>query len=107
MPLITQIERDGENIELRWGDFHIAAMIIASEMDSGSKKLFGTWRPKGTMIEIDQSTSFSLVMYPIIAASKLGKGSYTLKSDWTFRDVMDGEVLELKAGDVLKAWRSF
>jgi hypothetical protein len=45
VPLHTSITRDGERLSLRWSDFHVAAMAVASTVDDPSHpeaRLFAT-----------------------------------------------------------------
>lgn len=115
MPLITEIKRDGKAMKLAWGGFHIAAMVYAVTIDSGkgpfknnaavqeeAKKLM----EKQGSIGVTPSDAFSLSMYPVIGATPLNDGPYTMKSEITFLDTADGEVLVLKPGDILSAWRN-
>jgi len=116
MPLNTAIVRDGELVQLRWGDFHRAAMIIAASVDSGqgpfrkntAEAVLGdagygtTEKPVG----ISGRISFTLVTYPAMAATPMDSDGYVLTHDFVFGDCMDGEIFELKAGDRLIAYRS-
>lgn len=115
MPLNTQILRDGEIMKLRWGGFHVAAMVMAASADSGEgpykdmpafvKEARALMAKQGS-IGVNPGDVFSLTNYYIIAETPLNSGDYTLKEAWSFQDNVDGELLELKPGDVLKAYRS-
>lgn len=124
MPLITQVIRDGKSVPLRWGDFHVAAMVIASAIDSGKgpfkvNTLEGILRPNPGAhaalnyphdpITITPADSFGLCSYPVLAASSLdcGRKGYTLKSEHHFMDSQDGEDFRLLPGDILVAYREW
>lgn len=123
MPLNTQIERKGEALPVRWGEFHVACMVLAAAWDSGEGPFTDNTDPRdrdekpkfANGDELDYPVEpypvsprevFNLVMYPIISATPLNSGEYVLKREHRFVDVTDGEVLELLPGDVLKAWRN-
>lgn len=109
MPLFTQIERDGETLTLNWCDFHVASMILAAAWDSGIGPFVENAPPEGFEehpVGVTPKDCFNLVMYPVIAATPLNKGDYTLTKDFKFVDTTDGEELNLLRGDVLRAWRS-
>lgn len=137
MPLHTSIRRDGEPLELHWGEFHVAAMAIAAACDDPTHpeaKLFAepTDRPDfawpATQEEagtdtpaewlgkdessypevpcpITRKDSWQIASYPYLAMTPLNSGSYTLKREHKFVDVMDGEILHLLPGDELLAAR--
>ena len=113
MPLETRIIRGGKPLSLRWGGFHIAAMVIAAAADSGQ----GPWEDntlagiyQGTEPDgpapVTRSMMFDLTAYHVIGATPLNEGSYTLKGAYTFVDAADGEILELCEGDRLVAYRA-
>lgn len=83
MALRTAIIRDDEPVRLPngWGWWHVECMAkaIRAEEDQPDLALFD--------------------------ALCLQDGRYTLTRGHTFTDPDDGEVLVLKTGDVLKAWR--
>jgi|SRR5215469_1642576 len=119
MPLNTQIIRNGENLSLRWGGFHVAAMAIASTLDQPlsewklweapekvQESIAGQGYPENPM-PITPSMAFSLADYGALSLTPLNEGSYTLTQTHRFIDVTDDEVLELLPGDVLRAWREF
>lgn len=155
MPLNTEIIRDGETLKLRWGAFHITAMVIAASIDSGEspfkgmkkghryykhnyKLLTGHDYPgefhssecfkdmdnpeariqdendpmlcaicgKVLPIIITRGDTFQITSYLTIGATPLNNGEYALKSDYEFLDATDGEILQLKAGDKLIAYRT-
>jgi len=114
MPLDTQIKRNGKLLAMPegWGGFHVAAMVFAASMDSGEgpfpdNSLMGIYKTDdhSARLGVSQRDVWSLVDYSAIGRTPLNMGSYTLKADYTFVDNMDGEVLDLKAGDVLMAYR--
>jgi hypothetical protein len=115
MPLNTQIVRNGKPLEICWGGFHVAAMVLAVTMDSGegpfapeacSKKgMYGVDDPDALM-NINPAQSFSLVEYGAIGATPLNTGAYTLIGTYVFQDTSDGEVFTLLPGDVLSAYRN-
>jgi hypothetical protein len=80
MPLHTQIERDGQPLELRWGWWHVQCMQEAAILDVS--KDWGIEAPW-------EQTPLYL------------KGVQMLHNGVTFEDPSDGEILELKPGDVL------
>src|SRR5262245_23120733 len=101
MPLNTQILRDGEELSLRWGEFHVAAMTLASAWDSGEGELAKTcpppadYNPAEEAYSLDPGETFLLATYHVIGETPLNSGSYTLKGPHTFHDPTDGEVLSL------------
>lgn len=115
MPLNTQIIRDGEPLSLRWGGFHVAAMVYAATIDSGVGPFVDNdsvrtdalrlMEEQGA-IAISPSDAFSLMDYGVLAATPLNDGEYTMvEYDLKFIDMMDGEEFEIKKGDVLAAGR--
>jgi hypothetical protein len=115
MPLNTRIKRDGKVLPLKWGGFHVAAMVIAASADSGAgpyedmkgfvEEARSLMKEQGT-IGISPGTVFKLTDYPIIGATPLRAKAYVLKERWKFTDMVDGETLELLPGDELSAWRT-
>ena len=117
MPLNTLIERDGKPLVLRWGDFHLCAMVFAASWDSGKGIFEDNTEPpmeepeyvnkpgRGPLGHYIQPSMSFLIGYHHIGATPLNDGSYTLKKNYTFVDAYDGEILELKAGDVLSMSR--
>ena len=120
-PLSTRITRDGEPLSLRWGQFHIAAMIYAVSWDSGEGPFEMNEPPKYLVrpsdgdemplnypeepCPISPPEAFHIVRDSVIAATALNDRPYTLKKEHRFIDVTDGEVLHLLPGDVLEATR--
>lgn len=118
MPLNTQIIRDGQELTLRWGGFHVAAMVLAAALDSGKgpfddNTLAGLYEDGSELpdypdepIPVSRKDVFSLMSYGALAATPLGDGRYILKGRHHFVDIADGEDLVLQPGDVLVAQRS-
>lgn len=116
MPLNTAITRDGELLSLRWGDFHVAAMIMAASFDSGKgpyKDMEAATAEALELMErqgciaISGSDAFQLASYGVIGQTPLNSSDYTVVNhDWKFLDKMDGEEFEIKKGDVLSMSRS-
>jgi hypothetical protein len=112
MPLNTQIIRDGKPLPIKWGHFHVAAMVVAAAADSGEGPwvdnslagIFPDGEP-GDEIVVSRDDTFRLVSYPVIACTPLNHGVYILKHAYTFRDAADGERLELHEDDTLLASR--
>lgn len=116
-PVVTQIIRDGKPLALRWGDFHIAAMIWASVWDSGIGP-FESNDPPGFYDDgeghvfparypelaapITPDDSFAIVRRDVIVETPLRHGRYVLKREHRFIDMTDGEVLHLLPADVLR-----
>jgi len=111
MPLGTEIKRKNRTVKVRWGEFHVAAMMIASVMETDNpiwddlRKEIKEKMGDGP-ITIGGRDAYSLVAYHIIAQTPLNDGEYILKEDHEFLDPMDGEVFKLKAGDKLLCWRN-
>ena len=117
MPLNTQIIRDGEPLKMPngWGGFHVAAMVIAASFDSGrgpykdmesfKEEVEGLLEKQGA-IGINQSDVWQLMDYGTLSMTPLNEGEWTMTREMRFQDNTDGEILELKAGDVLRAYRS-
>jgi hypothetical protein len=117
MPLNTVIERDERALELRWGGFHVAAMVCAVSWDTGAGIFVDNTEPEMETVTKEDGTEvtahvispknvFEFVDYSRLGATKLGHSPVVLQKDYTFFDMMDGEVFELKAGDKLYAFRS-
>lgn len=114
MPLNTEIRRDGETLPIRWGQFHVACMVLAATFDSGQgpymdnrpESIIGAGYSHDMPIGIPASIAFQLTSYGAIATTPLNDGEYTLKAGYTFADVTDGEIFELKPGDTLIAYRT-
>lgn len=117
MPLNTQIIRDGEPMKIRWGNFHIAAMALAASFDSGTGPVSSPDKvyeaPPGEFdcypdapFPISRQVSFMLAEYGALGKTPLNEGSYTLTKRHKFMDMMDGEILALLPGDILRAWRN-
>lgn len=129
MPLNTQIIRDGEPMSVRWGNFHVAAMAIASaldghaddkaladafekditEMRSGARNvndypesLLGPDADLG--IPVPASWCFQLSDYGALGACGLDKAPVLTKR-YTFWDPSDDEIFTLLPGDKLVAYR--
>ena len=119
MPLKTQIIRSGKSVPLRWGDFHIAAMVLASSFDAETfiphpwdvyekfqEPEYWECYPDAPF-PIHRNISWDLSNYPVIWKSPLGNTEYVLTRRHAFRDLDDGEILKLYPGDILMAWREF
>lgn len=119
MPLETSITRNGKLLQLRWGGFHLAAMILAATIDSGKgpfedntlegligKENAGKYPQQAISINPADANAIIGFGYPTLFATPLGNGNYTLKSAHRFEDTEDGEILELLPGDVLSAHRT-
>lgn len=115
MPLHTQIVRDGEPLKLRWGGFHVAAMVYAVVIDSGqgpftdnesvAEQALDLMKRQGS-IGITPKDAFDLMDYQVIGKTPLNSADYTMQNhELTFVDVTDGEELVIKVGDVLSASR--
>jgi hypothetical protein len=117
MPLNTQITRNGEPLKISWGGFHVAAMVLAVTMDSGEGPFKDNSREAiypgidddnaNERLAISLRISFELTDYSVIGTTPLNDAPYVLNNSYTFVDTTDGEVFELKAGDILRAWRSW
>lgn len=115
MPLNTQIKRDGETLALRWGHFHVAAMVLACMADAPQRpehhkidRMLQVWRNTNgdVPMPISPGDVHAVTDYSIIGTTLLNSAPYTLQNDYSFVDPMDNEVFELKAGDVLSMHRS-
>jgi hypothetical protein len=117
MPLTTQIVRNGEPLKVRWGDFHVAAMALAACFDlqqefiGNPNDVYEKDQPElvcypDAPFPITNALAFYLTSYPMLAKTPLNSGSYILTRKHKFRDLTDGEVLELLPGDELVAYRS-
>jgi len=116
VPLKTTIARDGELLQLRWGDFHVAAMALASMFDAET----GPCPNPGSVYQTDparfdcypdaafpmtRQVCFILNEYGALRKTPLNYGEYTLRRKHKFMDLANGEVLMLLPGDVLHAYR--
>lgn len=116
MPLITRVFRDGQPLQLRWGGFHVAAMILASAMDSGRGAFTDTrpeaivpgWEPgDGILLTRETITPITIGIISYLSRSPMNDtGMYTLKAEYAFKDDADGEEFILLPGDELAAYRS-
>jgi hypothetical protein len=113
--LNTQVIRNGEPLKLRWSDFHIAAMALASAFEDGKGPL-GDQRNVYENVKhvhpympfpITGGIAFLVSTYQALAQTPLSGGSYVLKHTHSFIDLVDGEVLELLPGDELIAYRGW
>lgn len=126
MPLNTQIVRNNQPLRLRWGGFHIAAIVIAAAFDSGQGPFkvntpqgiarLEKWGPKGRRIArryplvpfpVSRFMVWVLESYPVIDSTPMGHDGYVLTRRHQFIDCSDGEILDLLPGDVLTAYRSY
>lgn len=114
MPLNTSITRNDEFVKVRWSDFHIAAMVYAVSLDSGVSPFtdIADLREQYQKLVEDEGfcpitprDAFALANYNIIGATPLNDRPYTLREEYRFKDIMDGEELIFLPGDVLTAWR--
>lgn len=114
MPLGTQIRRKGRALKVRWSQFHVAAMVYAAALDSKEGKLYEAMVAHDEVptpeelkegFSIPPGAVFHIVSYPVIAATPLNSGDYTLQGSFRFVDPTDGEVFDLLPGDVLSVWR--
>lgn len=114
MPLNTSVERNGELLKLRWGNFHVAAMALAASFDEGTNvignpdkvydgKTFDNY--PDDPFPVSRQVAFMLTDYGALGNTPLNMGAYTLTKRHQFVDLEDGEVLELLPGDVLRAYR--
>jgi hypothetical protein len=110
MPLVTEIERNGRRLKIRWGQFHVAAMAVATMFEHPED--WKDAKPNADIIEDYPATPqplsgidvWEIVSYPVLAEI-FPDGEYTLKHPHAFLDLTDGEVFELKKGDKLSIWR--
>ena len=117
MPLITEIRRGGEQLQLRWGDFHIACMALASSFEAGGnsiaapEKVYEGMDPRmfdcypDAAFPVTRKLAFILTDYGALGHTPLNYGEFTLTRKHRFMNVIDGEVLTLLPGDVLRAVR--
>lgn len=129
MPLHTQVIRNGEPLAIRWGEFHVACMALASVLDQPVSRI-KLWEDSPAAVEeivskgyyvrdpngkgllstgaafhVTRGMTFNLAMYGALSLTPLNSGPYTLKSRHVFIDCADGEVFVLKPGDKLVASR--
>ena len=105
MPLRTQIWRDGEELELRWDYPTLSAMYTAAVVEADPNLEYRDGLKFGDL-GTGEYVDFSMVPiyylnWPTVPL--VSKGRQTLENDHTF--FLPGEVLELKPGDELRAWR--
>lgn len=117
MPLHTSITRDGELLQLRWGNFHVAAMALAASFDAGTgplsdpagiyeQELPGLACYPDAAFPVTREIAYLLTDYGALGKTPLNNGRYVLTRRHAFLDPRDGEVLRLEPGDVLEAWRA-
>src|SRR5262245_14050323 len=107
MPLNTEIKRGGRRRRIRWGGFHVAAMLVAIMFETkyrGSVPNSDLDYPNDPQ-PISPSDVWTLVDYSIIG-DVCPDGKYKLEQNTKFKDSADSEVFEFKAGDELSFWRS-
>jgi len=115
MPLNTRIIRNGKPLELRWSNFHVAAMALASSFEVKEGPLGDPTKIYMDELHvhpemgfpITQGIAFILTEYGALGKTPLNEGRYTLKHSHKFTDLTDGEVLELLPGDELIAYRGW
>lgn len=105
MPLSTQITRDGESLSLKWGEFHVAAMIVATILEDDPNILENKEYNGEDEIGLSPANVFGLVNYGTIGNTKLNDGEVVLTKTSVFLDITDGEILKFEVGDVLSMWR--
>jgi len=116
MPLITEILRDGEQLQLSWGNFHIACMALASSFEAGGNSIADPCKvydldPRmfecypDAAFPVTRKLAFILADYGALANTPLNYGEYTLTRKHRFIDQADGEILTLLPGDRLRAVR--
>lgn len=89
MPLYTEIHRDGEPIEVRWGWWHVRRMQEAAILDAHP--------------ELDPEVASSDPEFWVkFRGTRLATtGQQTIRGNYLFLDESDGEEFEIRAGDVL------
>lgn len=108
MPLVTEIIRDDATLPVRWGQFHVAAMLVAIMFEQPDNKF--DVKPSENLDyptepqPLGAGDIFSLVNYGVVSAVA-PKGEYTLTEAHAFLDPFDNEVFRLLPGDNLKFWR--
>lgn len=107
MPLNAAIVRDGKPLPLRWGGFHVCAMIYAIAFETKidgvapNENIDYPTEPQG----LSPKNVFETTNYFIIDAV-CPDGRYMLKEEHRFQDITDGDILHLKPGDELRFSRS-
>lgn len=86
MPLNTQIARDGRELQLRWGWWHVSVMMDVA-----------TREEHGVRLDTDPALFHTT---PLAT-----RGRQVLTKSYKYRDESDGEILCLEPGDELRMWR--
>ena len=101
MPLVTEIIRDKKPLDIMWDYNVLSCMYTAAVKDAApdirvnDKLTFGEV-PEGRFIDFSMVPIYYLTWdIPLVK-----KGSQKLKRDYNFPGIV-----ELKRGDVLRAWR--
>jgi hypothetical protein len=118
MPLRAQILRGGERVPLRWDDFHLAVLALASSFDDDT--CTNTASDPAGVYETDllrfdcypdaafpvtRELSYMLSDYGALSKTPMNAGVYTLRRKHRFLNLGNGEVITLYPGDVLHANR--
>jgi len=106
MPLNTRIERDGEVLKLEggWTWFALSAFMTAAFKEDSPDMEYDDGKTFGQLAE-GYWVDFSMApIYYMEGARVITRGCQTLRYDHHFEG--PGQVLDLKQGDVLIAYRS-
>ena len=107
MPLVTEILRGGEALQIKWSYAHLSCMytVALKEGDPGFEcregKTFGDLKD-GEWVSFE----WVPIYYLKSKAPLVTKGSQKLMNDYSF-DIGEDTPFVLKAGDVLRAWREY
>jgi hypothetical protein len=112
MPLRTQVLRDGEDVSSQfkpWDDMMLDAFFTAAyregspELEIVEGRTMADTETEDSLIRWTQSPMF--MPYIMHGCDVLETGRQTLERDHTFETDDGSRRIELKAGDVLRAWR--
>lgn len=109
MPLNTQVLRDGETVKIPggWDAMALNAFLNAAYRETSpglviasSGETFAELELRNAVVDLSMAP-----IYYMTGADVIEKGRQTLTRDHTFVSDDEARTIELKAGDVLRAWR--
>ena len=105
MPLVTEILRDGETLEVRWDYYTLSCMYTAAVKEAAP---FVEYQDGKTFGDLEEGKFVDFSMTPIYyldwPVPLVKKGKQVLKREHVFKISSEREIV-LKPGDILKAWR--
>lgn len=108
MPLVVEVKRDGERMQLKWGYQILSCVYTAAMIEASPETVINDEYTYGTIPEFMYVDWSYMPIYYMSGCPLLDEGRQVLKEDHTFRIQFEGdepELIEFKAGDQFRAWR--